>query len=97
MNKKNLVVVCLVAIVIVLFLLIQPFSGDEKEIVRQIEFHQPGVPPAIPHTVESRRKCIACHASAGTPEKLQTSHPERENCMQCHVPQMTKAVFSRKD
>ena len=44
-----------------------------------------GAPPTIPHTLWLRGNCLACHGAFGFAE-LQTSHPERANCVQCHVP-----------
>ena len=44
-----------------------------------------GTPPPIPHTLELRGNCIACHAGPGAVRELRTAHPERGNCRQCHV------------
>ena len=43
-----------------------------------------GAPPTIPHALWMRGNCLACHGAFGFTE-LQTSHPERANCVQCHV------------
>ena len=91
MNKKGLLLICLIAGVTTVFFIMNPFAPDEKVVVE----HWPGTPPVIPHDVDSRRKCVGCHVVPGTPENLLTSHPERENCMQCHVPQVAKTLFSR--
>ena len=45
----------------------------------------PDAPPAIPHTLHMRRNCAACHGVFGWPG-MQTTHPERTNCLQCHAP-----------
>lgn len=45
-----------------------------------------GSPHVIPHGVESRSNCLACHAGPATVVGLRTDHPERGNCRQCHVP-----------
>ena len=45
----------------------------------------PGAPPAVPHTLQMRDNCLACHGPSGWPG-MQTSHPERRNCLQCHAP-----------
>lgn len=45
----------------------------------------PGSPPAIPHTLEMRSDCLACHFSAASPKEIRTTHPERANCRQCHA------------
>ncbi len=45
----------------------------------------PGAPPTIPHSVWMRQDCSSCHGPTGL-EGLRTSHPERTQCQQCHVP-----------
>jgi nitrate reductase (cytochrome), electron transfer subunit len=45
-----------------------------------------GSPPAIPHTLELRGNCLACHGGPGAVLETRTTHPERANCRQCHVP-----------
>jgi cytochrome c-type protein NapB len=47
----------------------------------------PGSPPIIPHTLQLRGDCLACHGGPGAVRELRTKHPERGNCRQCHVPQ----------
>ena len=42
-------------------------------------------PPTIPHEIQMRENCLSCHASPSTPKKIRISHPERTDCMQCHV------------
>jgi nitrate reductase (cytochrome), electron transfer subunit len=57
-----------------------------------------GSPPAIPHTLELRGNCLACHAGAGAVAEIRTTHPERANCRQCHVPatpEVEEEVFTR--
>lgn len=43
-----------------------------------------GAPPQIPHHLALRERCASCHGLAGRPG-LRTTHPERVNCVQCHV------------
>ena len=43
-------------------------------------------PPVIPHQLQMRENCLACHAGPGAPKEIRVSHPERINCRQCHVP-----------
>ncbi|WP_425806048.1 hypothetical protein [Desulfitobacterium sp. Sab5] len=45
-------------------------------------------PPVIPHTLVNREgNCLLCHRDIGTGYGVpQTTHPERPNCLQCHVP-----------
>jgi nitrate reductase (cytochrome), electron transfer subunit len=45
-----------------------------------------GSPPAIPHTLELRGNCLACHGGPGAVAETRTTHPDRANCRQCHVP-----------
>ncbi len=41
-------------------------------------------PPTIPHGRLMRTNCLACHGTHGY-EGIRTQHPERANCIQCHV------------
>lgn len=45
-----------------------------------------GSPPVIPHQLQLRENCLACHAGPSAPKEIRVSHPERVNCRQCHVP-----------
>ena len=45
-----------------------------------------GSPPVIPHQLQMRENCLACHAGPSAPKEIRVSHPERINCRQCHVP-----------
>ena len=51
-------------------------------------------PPVMPHKLLMRENCSACHTGVAAREEIRTSHPERERCAQCHVPQTTRSVFS---
>lgn len=44
-----------------------------------------GAPPQQPHQTFMREACSSCHGANGQPG-LQTSHPERHSCQQCHAP-----------
>jgi nitrate reductase (cytochrome), electron transfer subunit len=44
-------------------------------------------PPTIPHRVFMRENCTACHNPKSPYETIRSPHPERVNCMQCHVPE----------
>ncbi len=46
----------------------------------------PGAPPLIPHSVWMREGCLSCHGRTAAPG-METTHPWRQNCQQCHVPQ----------
>ena len=45
-----------------------------------------GSPPTIPHQLQMRENCLACHAGPAAVKELWVDHPERINCRQCHVP-----------
>jgi cytochrome c-type protein NapB len=45
----------------------------------------PGSPPVIPHQIQLRENCLACHAGPSAPKEIRVTHPERINCRQCHV------------
>ena len=45
-----------------------------------------GSPPVMPHPLQLRENCLACHAGPSAPKEIRVSHPERINCRQCHVP-----------
>lgn len=45
-----------------------------------------GAPPTIPHPIFMRQNCMACHGPEGRPG-IRTSHPQRGQCVQCHVNQ----------
>ncbi len=55
----------------------------------------PGSPMPIPHFLDGRRRCVSCHVGVAAHPDIRTSHPERENCMQCHVPKRTTQLFQR--
>lgn len=56
----------------------------------------PGAPPPIPHDLQMRGDCIACHVGPGTVAVIRTEHPSRGNCRQCHVHKTEAEPFSRK-
>lgn len=45
----------------------------------------PGAPQAIPHSLQFRGNCVACHAGMGAVFEVRTTHPEQANCRQCHT------------
>lgn len=49
-------------------------------------------PPAIPHQIQLRENCLACHAGPSAPKEIRVTHPERVNCRQCHVPSTRELV-----
>jgi cytochrome c-type protein NapB len=44
-----------------------------------------GAPPLMPHRLEMRENCLACHGDAGW-LPIRSSHPWRSSCNQCHPP-----------
>ena len=49
-----------------------------------------GAPPTMPHGLLMRTNCLSCHGSTGY-AGLQTDHPERRSCTQCHA--MATPIF----
>lgn len=58
--------------------------------------HLPGAPPPIPHDLQMRGNCVACHVGPGTVAAIRVEHPSRGNCRQCHVPDTATEPFRRK-
>ncbi len=56
-----------------------------------------GAPPAMPHRLFMRENCLACHGPDSSEDVINTSHPERKNCRQCHVEQKEKGALFRKN
>ncbi len=53
-------------------------------------------PPPIPHDLEFRGNCLACHSGPGSLRTIRTPHPERASCRQCHVaPDAGVGAFTR--
>ena len=52
----------------------------------------PGAPPPIPHELQMRGDCIACHVGPGAVAVIRVEHPSRGNCRQCHVPDIDTSV-----
>lgn len=55
----------------------------------------PEGPPVIPHDLQLRGNCLACHSGPGAVREIRTSHPERANCRQCHLTVETETAFVR--
>ncbi|TWU24071.1 Nitrate reductase cytochrome c-type subunit (NapB) [Novipirellula galeiformis] len=49
----------------------------------------PGAPPTIPHSTWMRDQCLACHGGNTGWAGLESTHPWRSNCLQCHAPSAT--------
>jgi cytochrome c-type protein NapB len=54
-----------------------------------------GAPPVIPHAIQMRENCAACHSGPAAREEIRCTHPERARCQQCHVPAVSPAEFRR--
>lgn len=46
----------------------------------------PGAPPTIPHSQWMRQTCTACHGGPNAWAGMESTHPWRTNCTQCHAP-----------
>ena len=46
----------------------------------------PGAPPTIPHSTWMRQTCLSCHGNGVGWSGLQSTHPWRVSCQQCHAP-----------
>lgn len=46
----------------------------------------PGAPPTIPHSRWMRENCHACHGGPHGWAGMESTHPWRTNCTQCHAP-----------
>lgn len=40
----------------------------------------------MPHTLQLRENCLACHGTAAAPAEIRTPHPQRKKCQMCHKP-----------
>lgn len=58
---------------------VKPSAVDEKQQALI------GSPPIIPHSLEMRSNCLACHAGPSAPQEIRVTHPNRVNCRQCHA------------
>ncbi len=61
-----------------------------------------GAPPTVPHPIEEgsigAKDCLKCHQNGGFVDKFQaytpvTPHPDKANCVQCHVQVKTTSFF----
>jgi cytochrome c-type protein NapB len=53
-------------------------------------------PPAIPHELQTRGNCLACHAGPAAVAEIRTTHSEWADCRQCHVAADAEAgMFTR--
>ena len=60
-----------------------PPPGSAKRLPRMYD----GAPPQIPHSLAGLQGlCLGCHLEGAQGATL-VPHPDRPNCLQCHVPQ----------
>ena len=54
-------------------------------------------PHWIPHTLQNREDCLACHGGPSAVVGIRTAHPERVDCRSCHVTveEAGEEVFTR--
>jgi len=68
---------------------VKPFRANafkpEKEARGSNRATFPGAPPAVPHHVQMREVCVACHGREPR-HGAKAPHPERAACLQCHLP-----------
>jgi nitrate reductase (cytochrome), electron transfer subunit len=57
--------------------------------------HLPGGPVPIPHGLQMRGDCVACHVGPGAVTSIRVDHPARGNCRQCHVPDLHPGLWQR--
>ena len=62
-----------------------------------IKFPQPNGPPLMPHRLFMRENCLICHNDATRKGVTQTTHPERTNCLQCHISQDSTFRVARRN
>jgi nitrate reductase (cytochrome), electron transfer subunit len=53
------------------------------------------LPPPIPHDLQLRGNCLACHSGPAAVAEIRTPHPGWADCRQCHVALETEAIFTR--
>jgi nitrate reductase (cytochrome), electron transfer subunit len=57
-----------------------------------------GVPPIIPHDLDLRGNCAACHTGPAAVRELRTEHAGRVGCRQCHLmPETPEAESYARD
>jgi len=70
------------------------FEGFRRKSRRGTRQHS-DAPPVMPHSLFMHENCLACHSGPGSRQEIRTTHPERENCTQCHLGNTKPKPFSR--
>ena len=55
----------------------------------------PGAPPPLPHSLQMRENCNACHVGPGTVAAIRMKHNWWGHCQQCHVHDSPAIPFRR--
>ena len=50
-------------------------------------------PPPVPHSLQLRENCIACHTGPGAVEEIRVNHAGRGECRQCHAVAQQTAIL----
>lgn len=67
----------------------------KNNIAKRGHSHLPGSPLTIPHSLQMRENCLSCHSGPASIKEIRTTHPERVQCMQCHVEAKTNERWSQ--
>jgi len=68
--------------------------GTRREVVRALDWQSAPwpllarasiEPPPIPHDLQLRGNCLACHMGPGAIAEIRMTHADHANCRQCHV------------
>ena len=70
------------------------FDGLRQDL-RKGERLNPYAPPVMPHPIQMRENCHACHTGPAARQEIICPHPERQRCVQCHVQQSNWSEFVR--
>ncbi len=70
------------------------FTGLAQDLRKGERLHA-FAPPVMPHQQLLRENCSSCHTGPAARAEIRTSHPERERCIQCHLPAVTEGSFRR--
>ena len=75
----------------------EPFVKSDWQSIAPPRLGRPflgGSPPPIPHSLQLRENCIACHTGPGAVVEIRVAHAARGNCRQCHVPAVQTAPMA---
>lgn len=96
-NRKN--IIAFIMSVVALSFLFSSFVEGAGKKTQKLQAYR-GAPPTIPHDIKElgRKRCLDCHFQGldlglKGGEAYKTPHPERANCLQCHLPQKDVDLF----